>query len=152
MALDIYREVSTGAYSVYKIDGASNDLLPITTTHDGVLGEVVEIKLDVRNDSTLEYYQSISVLPVSKTTPDETTAIANGHGVKLFAGETQPTEAEWEAIDYGVAVSLANIGSAGSGDTSTYLPFWYRVEVPASALADNKENLILRLSYTAYPV
>jgi hypothetical protein len=152
MALDVYREISTGAYSIYKIDGANDNLLPVITTHDGVLGEVVETKLFVRNDDSTEYYQNIAVLPVSKTTPDETISTANGHGVKLFAGAVQPTEAEWESIDYGVSVSLSNIGSAGSGDNSTYLPFWYRVEVPAGAAADNKENIVLRLSYTAYPV
>jgi hypothetical protein len=152
VALDLYREISTGAYSIHKIDGASDNLLPITTTHDGVLGEVVEVKLFVRNDDVTEYYQNVVVLPVSKTTPDETIGTANGHGVKLRAGAVQPTEAEWDAIDYGSSISLSNIGSAGSGDTSSYLPFWYRVEVPAGAPADNKENIVLRLSYTAYPV
>lgn len=152
MALDIYREVSTGTYAVYGQDGVGDGLLPIITTHDGVIGETVEIKLFVRNDSTAEYYESIIVTPVSKTSPDETDGVSNGHGVKLSLGTTQPTEGQWSAIDYGEAITLSDIGVVGTADTSTYLPFWYRVEVPAGAPADNKENLVLRLSYVASAV
>jgi hypothetical protein len=152
MALDIYREVSTGIYAVYGRDGVDDGLLPIITTHDGILGEVVEIKLFVRNDDPTEYYEGISVAPVSKTLPDDTIGTSSGHGVKLNLGSTQPTEAEWGAIDYGDSISLPDIGASGSGDTSTYLAFWYRVEVPAGTPADNKENIVLRLSYTASPV
>ncbi len=156
MSLDIYKEVSTGTYSIYAEDGDVTGLLPIVTTHDGVLGEVVEIKLFIRNDDPTEYYDGITVLPVSKTVPDDTIGTVSGHGVKLYRRGTlstdlqpQPTEAEWETIDYGNSISLPSIGISGSGDTYTYLAFWYRVEVPAGAPADNKENIILRLSYTA---
>ena len=149
MALDIYREVSTGTYALYGRYGVDDGLLPVITTHDGVLGEIVEIKLFVRNDDSTEYYTNIVVTPVSKTVPDDTIGTASGHGVKLSAGSTQPTEAEWEAIDYGDAITLSDIGSLGAGDDSTYLGFWYRVEVPAGTPADNKENIVLRLSYTA---
>lgn len=159
MALDIYREVSTGTYAVYGIDGAGDDHLPIITTHDGVLGEVVEVKLFIRNDDPTEYYQGITVTPISKTSPDDTIGTESGHGVKLYRRGTlstdlqpQPTEAEWAAIDYGAFVSFPNIGQAASGDDSSYLAFWYRVEVPAGSPADNKDNITLRLSYTAYPV
>ena len=158
MALSIYREVSSGTYAVYGQDGVEDGFLPIVTTHDGVLGEVVEVKLFVRNDDPTEYYQGVTVTPVSKTTPDETIGTANGHGVKLYRRgslstslQPQPTEAEWGAVDYGEAISLPDIGAFGSGDTSSYLAFWYRVEVPAGAPANNKENIVLRLSYTAYP-
>jgi hypothetical protein len=152
MSLDIYREVSTGVYTVYGQDGVDDGYLPIITTHDGVLGETVETKLFVRNDDLTEYYEDITVTPISKTVPDDTIGTASGHGVKLNLGNTQPTEAEWEAIDYGDPISLSDIGAAGSGDISTYIAFWYRVEVPAGAPADNKENIILRLSYTANSV
>lgn len=152
MALDIYREVSTGTYAVYGRDGIDDGLLPIVTTHDGVLGETVEVKLFVRNDDPTEYYTGVTVTPVCSTTPDETDGVSSGHGVKLSLGSTQPTEAQWGAIDYGVGISLSNIGASGAGDTYTYTAFWYRVEVPAGAPADNKENIVLRLSYTANPV
>jgi len=152
MGLDIYREVSTGVYTIYGQDGVDDGLLPIVTTHDGILGETVEIKLFVRNDDSTEYYEGISVDPISKTSPDDTIGTATGHGVKLSLGSSQPTEAQWEAIDYSASIDVPNIGSSGSGDISTYTAFWYRVEVPAGSPADNKENIVLRLSYTAYPV
>lgn len=152
MALDIYRQISTDTYALYRLDGDEDDLLPITTTHDGVLGEVVEIQLFVRNDDPTEYYQGITITPISKTTPDDTIGTASGHGVKLRIGDTQPTEAEWGAIDYSTSISFSDIGASGAGDTASYLSFWYRVEVPAGTPADNKENIVLRLSYTAYPV
>jgi len=149
MGLGIYREVSAGVYSIYKVDGASDSLLPITTTHDGVLGEVVEVKLFIRNNNASEYYTDIELEPVSKTVPSDVIGTATGHGVKMRAGNTQPTEAEWDAIDYATTLSFSDIGSSGSADTNTYLPFWYRIECPAGAPADNKENVVLRLYYTA---
>lgn len=152
MGLDIYREVSTGIYAVYSQYNVSDGLLPIITTHDGVLGEVVETKLFVRNEDVTEYYEDITVAPVSKTSPDETIGTANGHGVKLRVGGTQPTESEWGAIDHGNSISFSDLGTSGSGDISTYLAFWYRVETPAGSPADNKENIVLRLFYTANAV
>jgi len=149
MALNLYREVSTGTYLLYQESGGSSEVLPIITTHDGVLGEVVELRIFVRNDDITEYYENIQVTPVCNSLPDETIGTANGHGVKLFAGNTQPTEAQWEAIDYGAAIDLDDLGSSGLGDTYSYLPFWYRAEVPAGTLANNKENIVLRLSYVA---
>ena len=157
MALDIYREVSAGTYAVYGRDGVEDGLLPIVTTHDGVLGEVAEVKLFVRADTSAEYYRNIAVIPVSKTTPSDVTGTDTGHGAKLYrrgtvatAAQQQPTEAEWEAIDYAASIDIPDIGASGAGDANTYLAFWYRIECPAGAAADNKENVVLRLSYTAY--
>jgi len=155
MAIAIYREISTGAYSIYGEYDAGDGLLPIITTHDGVLGEVVETKLFVRNDDSTEYYTSVSVIPVSLDSPSDVTGTATGHGAKLLsvsAIDDQPTESEWDVVDYASSMSLDDIGSALAGDTSTYLPFWYRIECPAGAQADNKENVVLRLSYTANAV
>jgi hypothetical protein len=152
MALSIYRELSTGSYAVIKQDGSSESSLPVITTHDGVLGEVVETKLYIRNDDPTEYYTNITVKAISKTSPDDTIGTASGHGVKLSTLATQPTEAQWAAMDYGNTISFSDIGASGLADTSSYLSFWYRVEVPAGTPADNKENIILRISYTANAV
>lgn len=150
MTLDLYREISTGTYAVYGRDGVEDGLLPIISTHDGVLGETVEMKLFVRSDTATEYYRYITVTPVSKTSPSDVTGTDTGHGVKLRVGNTQPTEAEWDALDYASSIDIPNIGALGAGDSNTYEPFWYRIECPAGAPADNKENIVLRLSYTAY--
>ncbi len=152
MSLAIYRQLSAGSYSIYAEDGVSDSRLPIITTHDGTLGEVVETQLFVRNEDVTEYYEDIQVEAICSTTPSDITGVATGHGIKLFAGDTQPTEAEWEAIDYANQITLSDIGASGTGDISTYRSFWYRVEVPAGAPADNKENIVLRVSYTANSV
>ncbi len=149
MGLKIYREVSAGVYAAYRVYGETSDSLPIVTTHDGVLGGVVETKLFLRNDSALEYFTDITIQAICLTSPDETDGVSTGHGTKLSAGDTQPTEAVWEDIDYGNILSLDDIGAPGAGDTSTYLPFWYRVECPAGAPADNRENITLRVFYTS---
>ena len=152
MGLDLYREVSTGTYAKYYEYGSSTTLLPIVTTHDGVLGETVEIRIFVRNDDPDEYYTNISVQPVSISDPDDVSGTTTGHGVKICAGSTQPTEAEWTAIDYASSISLSSLGSAGNGDINTYLPFWARFEVSAGSPADNRENIVLRVSYLANSV
>lgn len=153
--IGIYREVAAGTYVAYSEYGASDGLLPIITTHDGVLGEVVETKLYIRNNNPSEYYTDITVVPVCLSSPDEVDGITTGHGVKLrletVVGE-QPTEAEWEATDYGNTVILDDLGAPGTGDTSTYSVVWLRVECPAGTSADNKENIVIRIYSTAHPV
>ena len=152
MSLDIYRETSPGVYAKFREYGATGTLLPITTTHDGTLGEVVETNLFVRSDNVYEYYTNIVILPASKTSPSEVDGISTGHGVKLSVGETQPTEAEWDAMDYSSSISISNIGSVLGGDVSSSRSFWYRQECPAGAPADNPENVVLRLSWKANAV
>jgi hypothetical protein len=149
VSLDIYYQISAGVYIPFLEDDSEDDLLPIITTHDGILGEVVERKLYVRNDDPDEWYSNITIVPISNVSPNEVDGISTGHGVKLFEGDIQPTEAEWEATDYANTLSLSELGEAGSGDTSTYLPFWYRVEVPAGTPISNRETSVLRLSFTA---
>jgi len=146
MALAIYREVSAGVYARYRRRETGDESLPIISTHDGVLGESVELRLFLRNDDPNRYYSSTYVEPVALSTPSDVIGIATGHGFKLKATTHQPTEGTWESTNYGNTISLGNIGEVGSGDTSTYLPFWCRIECPAGAPADNIENVVLRVS------
>lgn len=152
MALAIYRETTTGVYAPILEKGSLDPYLPIITTHDGVLGEVCEVRLFVRNDDPAVYYTDISVIPVCTTTPSEVDGVSSGWSAKLILGSIQPTEAEWEATDHGNQIFLGDIGSSGSGDTSTYSPFWYRISAPAGARASNRENIYLRLFSTANAV
>jgi len=152
MALRIYREVSTGVYAVYGDYGADDGLLPVTSTHDGELGETVELKLFLRNGNDLEYYTNVTVTPESLTVPNDVIGTASGWGVKLKRGQNRPTEAEWDAIDYGAAITFPDFGSAGNPDMTTYRAFWYRVECPAGASAQTKTNIVLTVSYTGNAV
>lgn len=152
MGLDIYREVSSGIYAKYKQDGVEDGALPITTTHDGVLGESVILKLFVRSSTNTEWFEDISIQPISSVSPSEVDGSSSGFGVKLISGDSEPTEADWDATDYASQITLGDIGSAVAGDINSYLPFWCRQECPAGTSADNKENTSLRLSYSANPV
>lgn len=146
MALGIYRQVSPGIYSIYKEYGSVDDTLPIRNTFDGILGENVHTLLYVRNDDNSRYYENIKVQPISLVTPSQVDNVSTGHGMKLIAGSTQPTEAQWEATDYANQISLSDLGVSGSADTTSYLPFWCRIECPAGAAIDNLENTTLRVS------
>ena len=150
MALAIYREVSPGIYARYRRRNTTDEELPITSTHDGVLGESVELKLFVRNDDAALYYTNVYVEPIALTSPSDITGIATGHGFKLkfTTNGVQPTEGAWEATSYGNTIAIGNLGSFGSPDLSTYLPFWCRIECPAGAPANNIENVVLRVSGT----
>jgi len=144
----IYRKVSEGIYTQYHDDDQEDGFLPITTTYDGTLGETTETLLYVKNDNELFYYTDISVTPIAKRDPDDVSFEATGHGVKVRVGETRPTEAEWDTVDYGAAITLDDLGASGEADVNSALPFWCRVECPAGATADNRENVVLRLSFT----
>jgi len=152
MALNLYIQTSFSNFSeIRKAYDSESEDLPLITTHDGSLGEVVETMLFLRNNDPDEYYTGISVTAVCDTVPDDTIGTETGHGVKLRAGHSQPTEAEWECIDYANSITFDNIGGIGSPDISSYFPFWYRVEVPPGTPADNKENIFLRVFGTAHP-
>jgi len=152
MTLAVYKEVSEGIYVKAKEWGILDpETSPISTTHDAVLGEVVEIKLFVRNDDALKYYTTTVVSPVVKDGTDDVSGIVTGHGVKLCYSPIQPTEAEWDAIDYGTTITIGAIGESGLGDTSSYLPFWCRVEVPPTG-AGNKENITLKIAALEHAV
>lgn len=145
MALAIY-SYST-SYTACDEYGTTPLVNPIKTTHDGVLGETRETKLYVRNDSASYWYKNISILPESQSG-----AIPTGWIIKMRAGTTQPTEAEWDAISSNNTITLSNLGAAGAADTTTYSPFWYRVEIPAGSSAQTRQVIALKLSYTEMAV
>jgi len=143
--LDIYE--SATPTSAFSLAGSFSN--PFSVTADGVEGEAVETKVYLRNDSALYYYTGISVQPVD--TGDD---IVDGSGAtlgyewKLYAGDQQPTAEQWDLVAAGNSISLSNLGSAGTPDTSTYLPFWVRVKVPRWAPVRSYSGVQLRITYT----
>jgi hypothetical protein len=150
--LYIYRETSPGIYTRIKRVDDDTDLAPMRFTHDGELGSTVENRLYVGNDDETEYYTYITVYPESTTSQDDVSGTATGWGVKLAAGSVQPTEAEWDATDYGNTISISNIGTVSVSDIDTKLPFWVRVECPPGTPADTKTNIALTISSTGNAV
>ena len=142
--LDIYENADPS--SAFTVSGNFGN--PFTATFNGVLGEVVERKLYIRNDDSLYYYENIEVQPI-----DGGDYIVDGSGEtdgyswKLYAGDTQPLEEQWDLTSAGNQISLADIGSSGNPDTTTYLPFWVRISVPAGAPVEAYNSVLLRISF-----
>ena len=146
--LGLYRNIGEGTFSRYRnsID-TDPSLLPVITTHDGILGQEIVLNLFLRNGDINRYYTNISIIPYSTSGNDEISGL-NGFGIKILRQTAQPSEAEWEGTDYGAYLSFPDIGDSLAGDISTYHSFWYRVEVPAGTPITNRSNTSLRISYT----
>ncbi len=102
---------------------------PFLETLDGRVGGSVERLFYVRNDDALSSFTDIFLQPVD-TAGTSIVDGTSGFAWKLRAGSTQPTEEEWKVITAANKISLVDIGTSSVSDTSTYLPFWIRVEVP----------------------
>lgn len=124
---------------------------PITTIHDGKNGDTKSICVYLRNDDNTKWYSNIitSPLDTEEAYPYGDVAYTEtGWGVKLKKGSTEPTQAEWDDINWGNQINMDDIGSSGSGDDSTYSPFWFLVSCPPNSEAQNKEDIQLNVSYT----
>ena len=112
-------------------------------------GDVREVLLYVRNDNALTYYTSVSV------STNQTLGLfgTSGMSVKMISSTRRPTEAEWSEVLPGNAVVLPDIGAAGAGDTSTYVPVWFRMYVPAGfSLTELVGQLLFSVSFNEEPV
>jgi hypothetical protein len=145
--LDLYNSdqlvVSSGSFS-----------RPLRTTHDGKNGGA-DVKLFyVRNDDPTQWYQQVTILPTDSELYDDTIGEhGTGFSVKLKYGTVQPLPHEWESIVAGDSVDLpVDIGTALIADTTTYFPFWIRVNVPGATRVINKRDVKLELSCVIRPV
>lgn len=136
MALKIYPD--EGISSPYSQDGTASNAF--RQAFDGKTGQVRETKLYVRNDDATKNYTGIVVSSVSlsgRNIIDGT----DGYSWKLSAGNTQPTYDGWRAVSNGNSISLDSIS-----DTTTYLPFWLRIEVPKGAPVETLNGATLRVT------
>lgn len=143
MGLKIYNTADPGAS--FSIGGTF--ATPFSVSFDGVFGGVRAVKRYVRNDDAGLYYTGIQVLPVMLSGASLIDG-TDGWSWKLKAGDTQPLESEWDIINDANTISLADLGSAGTPDTSTYLPFWVRISIPEGASVESYQNIALRINST----
>ena len=143
MSLNIYNDTIPAA--VLSVDGDFTD--PFSVTMDGLVGGSTETRLYVRNDSTAYYYTGTTLTP-EDTSGGSIVDGTDGFSWKLRAGNTQPTATEWADIEAGDPIQLNNIGSSGSPDISTYLPFWIRVEIPKNAATSTFTDVQLKINST----
>jgi hypothetical protein len=114
---------------------------PITTQH-AVTGTTVETKLYLYNDDATKYYQNINIDPTDAVSTDESTWVYLAPDNAGVAGTYGAASA---------ALTMANIGAAGSGDT-TVKAFWMKVISPSGQSVQNKTDIKLTVNYREYAV
>jgi len=137
MALAIYESTTPG--SSFSIDGTFSN--PLAVAVDGTFGGIVEKKYYIRNDDPVRSYTNITVQPIDGG--DEIVDGSNGYSWKLYVGDTQPIAAQWTTVTAGASISLSDLA-----DSSTYLPFWVRVQVPSHSEVKSFQNMKLRIAFT----
>jgi hypothetical protein len=149
MSLLVYEQTSPGVYVAFSISGTHTD--PITTVHHGRNGDTFERKLYVgRESGNANTFTNVRVKPDSLTAEDDIGSGSNpgstGWGIKVMVDPGHdPTEAEWDATDYGDTIRLSDISSDAK------LPFWLRIESPRGISIQNKKNITLLLMFTETP-
>jgi hypothetical protein len=143
MGLGLYTNATPGT----KLSLAGAFTNPFTVTLDGRAGGQIEQRLYLRNDDVTFYYTGITLRPID-TIGNSITDGTDGYSWKLRAGNTQPTSDEWAAITAGALISFADVGGLGSPNTSTYQPFWVRVEIPKFAAINTFTDVQLRIQAT----
>lgn len=139
MGLKIYSDVTSG--NAYSINGLYTD--PLIESFDGRVGGTVEKKLYIRNDDATKQYSSIVVSLVQAGGSINYRNGAYGFAMKMKSGNGRPTEAEWATISANNTISLSDIS-----DTTTYLPFWLRIEVPSRIKSQHISNVSIKISAT----
>ena len=139
MALDIYVSDDTPLQVAYSV-------------HDGVAGSTSDKLLYVRNDDPLVYYTGITVQIEGEGEGVLAALVQDGWKIKFIAGSRRPTEAEWDRVVWGEPVSLNDIGTVSSGDTSTYRDFWMRVEASGNQRAGVVSSLSIVVDAVESPV
>jgi len=140
MTLAIYTGTSPGT-----IIDATN---PLQLSFDGRTGGATEKILYVRNDDVTRAYTTITVQTVDTIAGNTNFVDGTDGSWKLSDGATQPTAEQWVNISAANQISIADIGDAETGDTTTYSPFWIRVSVPANTAVTNITDVRLRINAT----
>lgn len=142
--LDIYE--NPDPTTAYTVSGDFSN--PFSSAFDGITGETIEKKLYIRNDDPLYFYEDISIQPI-----DGGDYIVSGVDTtedyywKLYAGDQQPIEEQWELTTPGNEITISSIGSLGSPDITTYSPFWVRIQIPKGAPVKSYSSVSLRIEF-----
>ena len=127
MAVGIYLAALSG--SLMSQDG--NYTKPFAITFDGRIGGFKETKLYIRNDDPTYYYTNLELAFQDLSDENIVTNQGEGFSWKLIEGNSKPTLNDWKNTPAGNTLSFASgLGSLGSPDIATYLPFWIFIEVP----------------------
>ena len=121
---------------------------PFSISFEGTAGGTKEVKLYVRNDDSLFYYTGIELGLEDLAASSHIDGTLTGFSWKLSAGDLKPTLNDWAHITAGDDISLSNLGSSGTPNTSTYLPFWLQITVPANTSIQTIDTISFVLTAT----
>jgi hypothetical protein len=139
---DQFYEISTNA-----LDG----LDPLSSVHDGKKGSCLTRQLYLRNDDFSKWFSNIIIKPVDLVDASpygEIIYSETGWGIKLSPETSEPSTQEWNDIDWGAQITLADIGSDSVADTTSYIPFWHLENCPPNTEAQVKTDIVVNVSYT----
>lgn len=142
MALKFYFKDTEGLY--VEVSESPDFSSSIVTTHDGKNGDIKTTLLYIRNDDVLLWYSNIRITAVDTVDAypyGDVNFSETGWGIKFSKGGVEPTAAEWSDISWGNTLSLDDIGSDSSSDTTTYFPFYYYISSPPNIPAANKTDI-----------
>jgi len=124
---------------------------PLLTIHDGKTGDTLTVAVYLRNDDAAKWFSNIRINPVDLVDANPYGDIVyseTGWGIKLSQGAEEPSVGEWDDIDWGDTISMADVGSDSTEDVATYYPFWYLITCPPNTNAKIKTDIVLNVSYT----
>lgn len=137
MTLNISKD--SAKTSIVSVNGAMTN--PVTTQHP-IMGSTVTTKLYLFNNDSSKYYTGINIDPTDAVPPDESVWV-------YLAPDNAGVAGTYGAA--GAALTMANVGALGSGDT-TVKPFWMKVVVPSGQPVQNKSDIKLTVNFTEYAV
>jgi hypothetical protein len=139
MGIQIYTDANSGAF----ISTADSFSKPMLVAMNGRTGGVIQKRIYIRNSDITKYYTAITLKPFSATVTLYNGSV--GLSWKLSAGDTKPTDEGWALIAHGNTISLPNLVS---GDITTYLPLWVRIEIPRSTDVQTIKDVKLQIVAT----
>jgi hypothetical protein len=128
---------NSGLTDIVSTDGTN----PITTQHP-ITGSTVEQKVYLFNNDATKYYTSVNIDPTDAVSTDESTWV-------FLAPDNAGVAGTYGAA--GAALTMANVGAAGAGDT-TGKPFWVKVVTPSLGATQNKTDIKLTVNFTEFAV
>lgn len=124
---------------------AGSQTNPIVTVHDGRVEITKDMLLYAKNEDATPTltYTNVKVDFVDYAAPNDVEGIETGWYIKVSAGITQPTEAEWAIITAGAQVDIPDVDGGNPAQ-----PFWLRIHSPRGLSVGYKVDLALELKYT----
>ena len=152
MSLNVYTfDEGNNAFNTVSKNGLLT--APVRTSHDGTNGEIVEVKLYLRNNDTNFYYTDIQLtgVPARKVRVGDLQYPEAFIGFKIIVQDEQPTANQWLAVESGNTAIHPDIGDTNAGDNS-FMPFWVQVQIPPGTRASTINDVSTNVKANENPV